>query len=113
MLGTGKIISVAKDIRIRQNAGADGGRKTVALVCPKHGFRRGAECPECVVERSKSTVHINTGECYRGWYEHIDAEPIFIESKKHLVAECEKRGVYAKALVKPKSQGRGYEHKRH
>jgi len=66
MLGTGKIISVAKDIRIRQNEGADGGRKTIALVCPKHGFRRGSECADCATERSKKTVHINTGECYRG-----------------------------------------------
>jgi putative FmdB family regulatory protein len=32
------------------------------------------------------------------WYEHIDEEPIWIESKKQLKEECDKRGLYAKAL---------------
>lgn len=32
------------------------------------------------------------------YYEHIDGHPIWITSKKQLREECEKRGMYAKAL---------------
>lgn len=57
----------------------------------------------------RKSVHYKSGDCYKGWYEHIDTEPIYIESKQHLRRECEKRGVLAKALLKPKSQGKGWE----
>lgn len=33
------------------------------------------------------------------WYEHIAKEPIFVESKKQLKAECEKHGCYSVALL--------------
>jgi len=87
------------------------GKVVVAMVCHKHGFVKAASCPECEKDAgSGETVRIQTGECWAGWYRDLDINPIYIESKKHLVEECEKRGKYAKALMKPKSQGKGYEH---
>lgn len=47
---------------------------------------------ECA--KKASTGHIFKEE----WYEHIADRPIFIESKKQLRHECEKRGMIAKAL---------------
>lgn len=32
------------------------------------------------------------------WYEHIAEDPIYIESKRQLKEECDKRGVRAKRL---------------
>ncbi len=29
------------------------------------------------------------------WHEHIDTTPIYIESKKQLLEECEKRGLFS------------------
>jgi len=37
-----------------------------------------------------------------GYWEHMqtpDEQPLFIESKEHLKAECDKRGVYARCLL--------------
>ena len=88
-----------------------GDRKTLALVCPKHGFIRGAYCPSCQ-ETIQNTIHINTNEWVKGYYDNIDSQPIYIDSKEQLINECEKRGCYAKAFMKPKSQGKGYEMRR-
>lgn len=35
--------------------------------------------------------------------------PTLIRNKEHLRQECERRGVLAKGLLKPKSQGKGWE----
>ena len=58
------------------------------------------------------TFNVNTGNWVEGWYEHIDSKPIYIHNKKHLIHECNKRGLLAKAFMKPKSQGAGFEHGR-
>ena len=84
-------------------------RTTVALACPKHGFVRGDHCPKCADEAPKNTVNIKTDEWVKGYWEHLGPQPVYIESKKHLFAECEKRGVMPRAFMKPKSQGRGFE----
>ncbi len=82
----------------------------VALICHKHGFTQGATCPRCDEAKTSDTVHINTGEWIVGDYEHIDPKgPIHIESKEQLIQECSKMGLLAKSLMKPKSQGQGYE----
>ena len=85
-------------------------RKTVAFICNKHGFVRGGTCPQCEEERPNKAPNINSQRWVEGWYEHIDREPIYIKDKKHLVRECEKRGLVARAFMKPKSRGDGYEH---
>jgi len=85
-------------------------RKMIASICPRHGFTTGDHCEKCSSEKPKDTLQINTGEWVNGWYEHIDPKgPIYIESKAHLRHECAKRGLLAKSLMKPKSQGAGYE----
>lgn len=50
--------------------------------------------------RKKDTV--------QGVWENIGPEPIYIQDKKHLKQECEKRGVIPKMFMKPKSQGKGH-----
>lgn len=47
-----------------------------------------------------------------GHWENLPDErgaPTLIHNKEHLRQECEKRGVLAKGLIKPTSQGKGYE----
>lgn len=77
--------------------------------CEKHPNWPAETCVWCTGH--KDNIKINTGEWVSGWYEHIDRNPIYIHSKSHLAHECEKRGLLARALMKPKSQGKGYEHK--
>lgn len=87
----------------------------IKLTCKPGRYYYDNKLGRCVHESelqptdSPDTIHIITGECYKGWYEHIDTNPIYIESKAHLRRECEKRDVIAKAIMKPKSQGKGYE----
>ena len=84
----------------------------VAGICRKHGFWNGEGCTICDAEKPKNTVHINTYDWIKqGTWEHIDpAMPnMRIESKEQLKKECESRGVIPKALMKPKSQGKGFE----
>jgi len=60
------------------------------------------------------TLHgcISSDEWVNGVYEHITDHPIKITGgKKELKAVCEKYGVMAKALLKHKSSGKGYEMK--
>jgi len=53
---------------------------------------------------------VNSDEWANGVYEHIAWDPITITGgKKELKAVCEKHGVMARALLKPCSQGKGYE----
>ena len=87
-------------------------KRTIAFICSKHGFKKGDTCDECESSKPKDTVNINTGDWARGWYEHLGHDPVYIESKEHLKRECEKRGLLARALMKPRSRGKGYEHRR-
>lgn len=84
-------------------------RVTVAMICPCHGFVKADHCPKCAEQDEKSTVNIKTDEWVKGYWEHIDTKPIYIESKKQLFHECEKRGMMPRAFMKPKSQGKGFE----
>ena len=57
-------------------------------------------CPRCEEANVRPNFPmVNTGECYRGWYEHLDTKPIWIESKQHLYRECAKRGLSSRALM--------------
>jgi hypothetical protein len=108
-------LDLIDDPRVRDNYKAtkvQGMRKCVALICPIHGFVKGEFCDECSKEAKTSTINIHTHDWVKGWWDHIDREPIYIESKEHLRRECEKRGLMARALMKPKSQGHGFEHRR-
>lgn len=84
----------------------------VSHICPKHGYQEGADCPKCQEAAPVTSPAVHTDEWIPGWWEHIDTKPIYIESKKHLFAECEKRGHLPKAFMKPRSQGEGWELKR-
>ena len=68
------------------------------------------ECPTCkgsVKRLIGSKFGFVKDSWVPGWYEHIDVNPIKIESKAHLKHECEKRGLYAKGISKRKSIGKG------
>lgn len=86
-------------------------RKVIGVSCPKHGFVSGDHCPKCREEHAEVAA-VHTHDWVRGVWEHIDKEPIYIESKEHLFRECEKRGVIPRAFMKPKSRGAGFEIKR-
>ena len=80
------------------------------MVCPKHGFVCGDHCPKCAEkEYSADTPYVKTDAWVKGYWEHIDSKPIYIESKAHLFHECEKRGVIPRAFMKPRSRGPGFE----
>jgi hypothetical protein len=107
-------LDLIDDARVRDNYRASrtsGSRKTIAIICPVHGFIKSDKCSECEKD-VKHSIHVNTGAWVEGWWDHIDREPIYISSKKQLLDECEKRGLMARAFMKPKSQGRGFEHRR-
>lgn len=62
-------------------------------------LRNDASCPKCGARECKRlyrsvSVHIWQPQ----WFEHIDDKPIYIESKKQLKRECEKRGLVPLAL---------------
>lgn len=78
-------------------------------ICPRHGYKKGAECDECIKDETGEGPYVTNENLYKGWYEHIDKHPIYIRDKQHLKEECAKRGLMAKSLMKPKSQGKGYE----
>lgn len=84
-------------------------RKVVGFGCPKHGYFSMDHCPKCAADTTAQAAAVHTHNWIRGVWEHIGPEPIYIESKEHLIRECEKRGVMPRALMKPKSQGVGFE----
>ena len=91
----------------------------VAAICRVHGFYKGI-CKQCAEEymkasrgRAKLSCNVNTHVWVRqGEYEHIDPNMphMRFDSKEDLKRECEKRGLLVKCLMKPKSQGKGFEH---
>ena len=70
---------------------------------------------ECrlIVEDPNPHASLSCGESEtnwaKGWWENIAHEPIYIRDKQHLKEVCEAHGVMAKALMKPKSDGKGWE----
>lgn len=82
--------------------------KTVALICPSHGFVRGGVCPECAARR-EAEFGVGTDSWVEGWWDDLGPEPVYIHNRKHLIEECSKRGLAPRVLLKPKSQGRGLE----
>lgn len=55
-------------------------------------------------------VMVNDDEMWNGEWEHIAPEPIRITGgRKELIEVCKRHRVMPKALVKPSSQGKGYE----
>jgi hypothetical protein len=53
---------------------------------------------------------VNEDEWINGTWEHLGPEPVHITGgRKQLVEECKKVGLFPKALMKPKSQGKGWE----
>lgn len=88
------------------------GRHIHAHICPKHGYKQGAKCDECVeMQEAPQSPAIRTDSWIEGMWEHIDTKPIYIRNKQHLYEECTKRGQIPKAFMKPKSQGKGMEFK--
>lgn len=84
-------------------------RNIYSHICPKHGYKKGGECDECTKDEVCDAPYVPNENNYSGWYEHIAAKPIYIRDKAHLKEECSKRGLMARSLMKPKSQGKGYE----
>jgi len=89
------------------------------ISCPTHGFSwntDGRFCADCGWSPNRASGgfsiidKVDPKWCH-GWYEHIDHNPIKIESKQHLINECNKRGMVARAFSKRKSQGKGLVHK--
>jgi len=61
-----------------------------------------ATCPVCgwwdrVCKCTKGTPSVHVWK--PRYFEHLDATPIYIESKKQLKAECAKRGLKAVCLM--------------
>lgn len=55
--------------------------------CPKCGTLLAEKDWETICK--KSSIHVFEPD----WYEHLDDKPIFIESRRHLKRECDKRGL--------------------
>jgi len=87
----------------------------IGLICSKHGYQRGSHCPGCESLTPKDTLNIITYNWVKqGEWEHIDpwTPNMRFDSKEELIRECEKRDLYPKAFMKPKSRGQGYEIRR-
>jgi len=84
----------------------------VGFICSWHGYFKDNHCPVCKEEGNRLNAKFTTTNWVKGWYEHIDTNPIYIEDKSHLIRECKKRGVIPKAFSGPKSRGTGIEIKR-
>lgn len=50
---------------------------------------------------------VSTYEWCKGWNEHIDVNPIYVESKEHYIRECKKRDIVPVPFMKRNSQGKG------
>ena len=72
-------------------------------LCGKHikvGWIKGGEpCKGCLKEHKANTVNINTGDAFKGWYEHIGPQPIWCDSKRDLYRACVKHGASAQSLM--------------
>ena len=73
--------------------------KTVAIICPSHGFVRGSYCPKCREERKKAVGGPNIQVFKPMIYEDICETPLLISSKRQLREECKKHNVTACRLL--------------
>lgn len=65
-----------------------------------------------VPDTGASVPSFQSDSWINGTWEHITSEPITITGgRKELIEVCKKYNVMPKALLKPKSQGKGYEMK--
>lgn len=90
-------------------------RTRIALVCPKHGYVKGETCPLCVKEVKGDPIRVNVGDWVtkETWSDVDPKQPnLRVSSKRELIEACDRNGSYAKAFMKPKSQGKGWEPKR-
>ena len=91
-------------------------RETVGTVCKTHGYVAGAYCNKCerAPVRDKTTGIITHQWVTQGTWENIDPKNphLRVSSKQELLKHCERTGNYARAFMKPRSQGKGFEHKR-
>jgi hypothetical protein len=71
--------------------------EVVAGICEKHGFYLGGECEKCKSEKPKDGINISVFKPM--WYNDIDVQPIYVESKKQLKEECKKRNLVAVRLL--------------
>lgn len=86
---------------------------TICGICPHHGFWKGDHCSKCVEEdKSNKSPAVHTDEWVKqGTWEHIDPRQpnMRFNSKKELIAACKERDLAPRALIKPKSRGKGWE----
>ena len=91
-------------------------RVCVGYVCPSHGYIRGSHCLRCNATTAKSdSIGIITNDWVtkETWSDIDPANPnLRVGSKRELLEVCERTGNYARAFMKPKSQGKGWEHKK-
>lgn len=67
-------------------------------------------CGDCKHTPKNTRRVVNEDEIWNGTYEHIAWNPIQITGgRKELIEVCKKHGCAPKALLKPRSQGKGYE----
>lgn len=95
-------------------------KQTIAGICRVHGYYSGNGCRKCEAEyakgiknRQRMNIYFNSHDWVKkGTYEHIDASNpnMRFNSKEELKKACEERGLLAKAFMKPKSRGKGWEH---
>jgi len=87
----------------------------VALICPRHGYVKGAACPQCVAKAKGDPIRVNVQDWVKqGVWSDVDPDQpnLRVSSKSELIAACERTGNYPKAFMKPKSQGKGWDYKR-
>lgn len=68
--------------------------KTITLYRRVEDRPRTIYCEVCHTPACR-VYSVNLSIFKPGWWEDIDVRPIWIESKKQLIEECEKRGLYA------------------
>ena len=85
------------------------GRRTrIGTICAKHGYVYG-QCGQCSGQSLQKAPNVHTKDHTVGWWDNIDTQPVYIESKDHLRHECDKRGLMPKAHSKRSSRGKGME----
>lgn len=57
----------------------------------------------------KGAAFVSDDAIWNGVWEHITSEPVTITGgRRELIEVCKKHGVMPKALLRPKSRGKGY-----
>lgn len=88
----------------------------LGIICDKHGYIRGHYCPHCAhAPAKKSSTGVITHDWIKsGAWSDIDPQNpnLRVDSKEELFRHCERTGNYAKAFMKPRSQGKGWEHRK-